>query len=129
MAPTFVTSTRDNAGRDLVVEVRTSDGYFNATKMCDSSGKEWFGYKRNNKTKDFLEKLAAAERISGEDLVQTKVTCVRYKKRHREFVQRSSPSPRSPKDVTANSRRALFSPVVARKTSPQIRAELFSVPS
>lgn len=73
MASTFVTSTKDNTGRDLVVEVRTSDGYFNATKMCTNSGKFWGQYYETQKSRNFLETLASSRGMRSQELVQSKV--------------------------------------------------------
>lgn len=41
----------------VTVYQRASDGYFNATAMCQAAGKEWYGYKRNAANKEFMTEL------------------------------------------------------------------------
>lgn len=72
MASNYLTSTKDDKGRKLCVEMRP-DGYFNATKMCKTSGKAWAHYKENQKTTDFLLKLSKSEGTPTNVLVQSKV--------------------------------------------------------
>lgn len=39
------------------MEVRSSDGYVNATKICKVAGKEWSNYLQNKQTEEFLLQL------------------------------------------------------------------------
>ena len=72
MAFKFLTSTKDNKGRELIVEVRPSDGYFNATKMCASSKRKWAEYARNRQTLEFLAALSKSEGLAdASELVQS----------------------------------------------------------
>lgn len=77
MISPYTTSTRDSKGRELLVEVR-ADGYFNATKMCVSSKKAWGGYRRNQKTEEFLGTLARNEKLDVNVLVESKVGVLAY---------------------------------------------------
>lgn len=43
---------------NLITEMRLSDGYINATKMCRSAGKEWHDFYRLPSTARFLKELA-----------------------------------------------------------------------
>ena len=52
-----------------VVEIRPSDGYVNATRMCRAAGKDWFNFASNAGTSTFLTALAAAPQLSGMMLV------------------------------------------------------------
>lgn len=44
-------------GSAVFTQLRTSDGYINATKMCQSAGREWKTYWRSDATKAFYEVL------------------------------------------------------------------------
>lgn len=57
MASNYLAEVTDKKGNRLVVEMRP-DGYFNATKMCQSTKKLWGNYFQNNRTHEFLEELA-----------------------------------------------------------------------
>jgi hypothetical protein len=41
----------------ITLEIRTADGFVNATKMSKSAGKEWSNYVRKTTTQDFLREL------------------------------------------------------------------------
>ncbi len=55
----------------IAVEMRQSDGYCNATKMCEAGGKTWSNYRKNATTEHFLNALSSSLRIRREDLVKT----------------------------------------------------------
>lgn len=57
-----------------VIEQRAQDGFINATAMCKVAGKDWFGYARNQTTKDFLEALQRSPQISGNPVVVSVTT-------------------------------------------------------
>jgi CelD/BcsL family acetyltransferase involved in cellulose biosynthesis len=42
----------------MVSEIRTSDGFVNATKMCHTAGKHFADFMRCQRTSDFLNELA-----------------------------------------------------------------------
>ena len=48
--------TRDFHG--ATIRQRSSDGYLNATDMCQANGKRWFNYYRSKETKNFLVALS-----------------------------------------------------------------------
>ncbi len=52
-------SLTDNDGC-LITDVRKSDGYIDATKLCKNSGKDWSEYYRMEATKKFLKALEAS---------------------------------------------------------------------
>lgn len=54
-----------------VIHQREADGYFHATGMCKSAGKNWANYWRNDATQQFLEELSSDMRISISELIQT----------------------------------------------------------
>lgn len=56
-ARAFVDALRGDDGQ-LITEMRLSDGYISATKMCLSAGKNMSDYTRLQNTKDFLVTLA-----------------------------------------------------------------------
>jgi hypothetical protein len=43
----------------IITEIRSSDGYVNASKMCRSGGKLWANYYQGDITKEFLEALSS----------------------------------------------------------------------
>jgi hypothetical protein len=53
----------------IAVEMRQSDGYCNATKMCAAGGKLFGSYRRNASTEQFLQALGSTIRIRIVDLV------------------------------------------------------------
>lgn len=55
----------------IAVEMRQSDGYCNATKMCQAGGKVFSAYSRNAGTKEFLQALGSDVQICTSDLVKT----------------------------------------------------------
>ncbi len=55
---------------NAVIQQRASDGYINATELCNAAGKRWHNYVRNETTGHFLRALAAKTRISVSLLVQ-----------------------------------------------------------
>jgi len=60
----------DDQGRTLRVEVRRSDGYVNATVMCQSAGKQWKNYNQNKESKAFLRRSARKLALDISDLVK-----------------------------------------------------------
>jgi hypothetical protein len=46
-------------GGQVIAEMRTSDGYINATKMCASGGKQWAHYWRSDGAQAFVQALAS----------------------------------------------------------------------
>jgi hypothetical protein len=50
---------------------RRSDGYFNATAMCQAGGKLWGGWWRLQSTQDLIQALSAAMQIPTTELVQS----------------------------------------------------------
>jgi hypothetical protein len=44
-------------GEDIVTEIRLTDGFVNATKLCKSAGKFWADYFKNKSTQLFLTEL------------------------------------------------------------------------
>lgn len=56
-------------GEDIVPQ-RPQDGYINATKLCQQSGKRFNNYYRQASTQAFLEALALETRIGVSNLVQ-----------------------------------------------------------
>jgi hypothetical protein len=57
-----------------MIAQRTTDGYVNATAMCQANGKEFFGYSRGKEAQAFLEALARSPQICGDPLTITKST-------------------------------------------------------
>lgn len=55
---------------ECVVQQRSSDGYINATALCQAAGKRWHNYLREEPTGHFLRALAAKIQISVKDLNQ-----------------------------------------------------------
>ncbi|OJW58770.1 MAG: hypothetical protein BGO60_09140 [Thiobacillus sp. 65-1059] len=53
-----------------VIEQRASDGYINATQLCQVAGKRWHNYVRNETTGHFLRALEAKTRIRVMELIQ-----------------------------------------------------------
>ena len=70
----------DETGRELRVEIRQTDGYFNATLMCQSAGKQIREYNRQKGTASFLKRLSAIVGIATLDLVS--ITAGRNGERH-----------------------------------------------
>jgi hypothetical protein len=56
----------------VAIALRKSDGYVNATAMCQATGKLLGNYLRNATTKDFLEELSSVMRIRITDLILVK---------------------------------------------------------
>ncbi len=65
MASNYLAEVTDKKGNKLVVEMR-ADGYFNASKMCQSTKKLWGNYYQVQRTRDFLHELS--------ELVQLPIT-------------------------------------------------------
>jgi hypothetical protein len=59
---------------DAPISRRDSDGFADATAMCQANGKEWSGYIRNERTTDYLQALAASLGIPADQLVITTTT-------------------------------------------------------
>jgi hypothetical protein len=53
----------------IITEMRKSDGYINATKLCQSVGKEFSGYLRNKQTEEFITELSSVLQICRTDLI------------------------------------------------------------
>ena len=68
-ARTMLDSLVDEKGRTLKVEIRQSDGYFNATLMCQSAGKQMREYNRQKGTASYLGRLSSIVGIPTKDLV------------------------------------------------------------
>lgn len=57
---------------EVVTEVRASDGFVNATKICNSAGRLWADFYRNRRTKKFLESLSSEVNLPIKNLVDCK---------------------------------------------------------
>ncbi len=58
---------------DTPIARRSIDGYVNATAMCRANGKEWFGYVRTDRAKEYISALEASLQGSPQksgDLIQ-----------------------------------------------------------
>lgn len=53
-----------------IIQQRASDGYINATELCNVAGKRWWNYLRTESTGQFLRALSARHGIPYGDLVQ-----------------------------------------------------------
>lgn len=73
MANQLVYALQADDGDNIITEMRTTDGYVNATKLCKSADKVWNKYYRNKRTQSFLAELAQGGRIRSSDLVQIPV--------------------------------------------------------
>ena len=51
-----------------------TDGYINATKLCKNNGKEFYHYKENQTTKDFIKQLERLLGIPSNLLIRTVTT-------------------------------------------------------
>ena len=56
---------------DSIIEQRASDGYINATAMCQAAGKKIAKYSENDSTIEFLAELSADIRIRTSELMQS----------------------------------------------------------
>lgn len=74
-ASAFVKALYGDDG-NMITELRSSDGYVNATKMCQSAGKLWANFYHLLGTKAFLEELSIALGIPVDKLIIS--TCGRY---------------------------------------------------
>ena len=54
-----------------IVQQRASDGYINATALCQAAGKRIAKYLENDGTKEFLAELSADVRIRTSELTQS----------------------------------------------------------
>jgi hypothetical protein len=54
---------------DAPITRRDSDGYADATAMCQANGKRWFDYERLDRTTDYIQALATATGLSPDQLV------------------------------------------------------------
>ena len=59
----------DEHGRRLKIEMRKSDGFFNATLMCQSADKRWGNYNDSNIARTYQRRLADITGIPVESLV------------------------------------------------------------
>ena len=62
----------NNEGNDDLVEIRDSDGYINATKLCKAGGKEWSNYNENKLTREYIKELSKKFNINVNEIVKTK---------------------------------------------------------
>lgn len=60
----------EHGGR-VIAEMRPSDGFINATKMCKSGGKRWRNYYQNQQTTSYIDELSCKTGIPVSDLVQS----------------------------------------------------------
>lgn len=58
----------DDAG-GIIAEIRSTDGYVNATKMCKSAGKLWSNYRQNKDAENFVETLVSTLGVSKDGLI------------------------------------------------------------
>jgi len=72
-AKNLVDSLVAEHGGEIITEMRPSDGYINATKMCKSGGKLWANYFQNDKTKSFLQALSCATGFPTAELIISKM--------------------------------------------------------
>lgn len=54
----------------VITEIRNSDGYLNATKLCQVGGKMWGHYWENKQTRRFIDTLSLSISLSVELLIQ-----------------------------------------------------------
>jgi len=59
---------------DAPISRRDSDGYADATGMCQANGREWKAYHRTDRTTDYITALAAATGLAPDQLVITTTT-------------------------------------------------------
>jgi hypothetical protein len=59
---------------DAPISRRDSDGYADATAMCQANGKDWFDYQRLGRTTDYITALAGATGLQPAQLVITTTT-------------------------------------------------------
>jgi hypothetical protein len=59
----FIFALKGENGDNIVTEIRTNDGFVNATKLCQSAGKQWHDYWRLKKTQSFINELIDATGI------------------------------------------------------------------
>ena len=71
LAPSTFNDLVTTDGQQVITTVRTSDGYLNATKMCQSGGKKkLFGhYLENKKTQEFIVEVSKATGLSKEQMI------------------------------------------------------------
>jgi len=62
--PFTALSVVDPNGNEIVVEIRRSNGYVNATKLCQTMGKDWNSYYTNPKTVEFLAEFSKFVKFS-----------------------------------------------------------------
>jgi hypothetical protein len=72
-APSMMNALVAEHGGRVIAEMRSSDGYVNATLMCKTGGKEWKQYRRNDTTQAFLEALTDVVGVPVDELVKSKV--------------------------------------------------------
>ncbi len=59
---------------DAPITRRDSDGYADATAMCQANGKRWFDYERIDRTTDYITALADATGLGADQLVISTTT-------------------------------------------------------
>lgn len=57
---------------NLITQMRTSDGYVNATAMCNSAGKKWADFVRLESTKKFLEEYGTVTGVPVTEFIHSK---------------------------------------------------------
>ena len=64
--PTVATNTQDGNGYETrdwqgtPIQRRASDGWVNATAMCQAGGREWFTYARSSRSQEYIAALAGS---------------------------------------------------------------------
>jgi len=54
------------------IQRRTTDGYVNATAMCQANGKNWSKYRETDRCQEYLDALAETSDIGGMVLIQSR---------------------------------------------------------
>lgn len=63
--------TEERIWHGTAIQRRQSDGFVNATAMCQANGREWFTYARSARTLEYIAALKAAPQICGTEVVQS----------------------------------------------------------
>lgn len=80
MSPTFQTASQyqltlvPHSYRGSLIQQRATDGYINATAMCQAAGKAWSNYAQNATTRAYIEALERSLGIPRDLIVQSIVT-------------------------------------------------------
>lgn len=59
---------------DAPITRRDSDGFADATGMCEANGKRWFDYHRSDRTADYIEALTETTGLSRDELIISTTT-------------------------------------------------------